>query len=147
MTTALYDTDFYQWTVQQASMLRNEEYAELDIANLVEEIEAMGRSQKRELRTRSRVLLTHLLKLALQPTGNPVRGWRLTIREQRRELAGELADSPSLWSQFIDQLPEVYAAACEDAAEAMEVDIAVLPVQCPWKVEQILDLNWLPATL
>jgi hypothetical protein len=147
MTTTLYETDFYQWIVQQANLLRNEEYAELDIDNLVEEIESMGRSQKRELRARSRVLLTHLLKVSLQPGGNPVRGWRVTIREQRRAIADELADSPSLWRHLIDQLPEVYTAAREDAAEAMEVDPGAFPVQCPWKIEEILDLNWLPPVL
>ena len=147
MRTALYETDFYQWTVKQVNLLRDEDYAELDIDNLVEEIEAMGRSQKREIRARSRVLLTHLLKLALQPSGNPVRGWRSTIREQRRALADELADSPSLWVHLVDQLPTVYIAAREDAAEAMAMNLTQLPSQCPWTVEQLLDLQWLPDRL
>jgi len=86
MTNVRYDTDFYGWALHQVALLRNEEYAELDVANLIEEIEAIARSEKRQLANRLRVLLVHLLKLSLDPHGDPARGWRSTIREQRHRI-------------------------------------------------------------
>ena len=91
----LYDEDFYAWANEQAALLRSGRLAEADIAHIAEEIESMGKTEKRELINRLKVLLMHLLKWQLQPTfqGN---SWRLTIEEQRREVVDHLADNPSL---------------------------------------------------
>jgi len=144
MTTALYDTDFYQWTMRQVYLLRSEEFTQVDWDNLIEEIEGMASKDKRSLRSRARVLLTHLLKLSQMPIGDPVRGWRITVRDQRHEIANELIDSPSLKPYLIEQLPDAYTLARGDAADAMSIDASSFPIHCPWTPEQILDLDWLP---
>ena len=78
-----YEKDFYAWTVEQARLLRSGELSAVDIENIAEEIESMGRSDRREIKSRLIVLLSHLLKWQMQPQMRSA-GWSATIREQRR---------------------------------------------------------------
>ena len=107
---SLYDRDFFAWANEQAALLRAGCLAAADIENIAEEIESMGRSEKRELLSRLAILLMHILKWQAQPMlrGN---SWRGTIKIQRREIARYLADNPSLTAK----LPEVLSAAYGDA--------------------------------
>ena len=102
----LYEQDFYAWANEQAALLRSGRVSDADLEHIAEEIESMGRSEKRELINRLKVLLAHLLKWQFQPT---LRGtsWRLTIEDQRQEVAEHLADNPSLKAM----LPEAMASA------------------------------------
>lgn len=90
-----YDEDFYAWTVEQSRLLRAGEFAAIDAANIAEDIESMGRSDRRELKSRLVVLVMHLLKWQHQPRGRS-RSWSATIDEQRLQIDGLLAESPSL---------------------------------------------------
>ena len=95
----LYDRDFLRWTKEQATALRRvskESNLPLDWENLAEEIESLGRSQRRELSSQIRRILRHLLKLQSSPAGEPRAGWGATIREARKEIDNLLRDSPSL---------------------------------------------------
>jgi len=107
---SLYEADFYAWANQQAALLRAGDLTAADIEQIAEEIESMGRSEKRELLSRLAVLVKHLLQWQHQPTlrGN---SWRAIIKVQRRELERHLADNPSLKAR----LPELIATAYEDA--------------------------------
>src|SRR4028118_76717 len=87
----LYQTDFYAWTIEQAKCLKDGTWHCLDISNLVEEIESLGRQQRQELRNRLGILLGHLLKWEFQPSHRS-KSWLATIREQRRRI-GDLLDS------------------------------------------------------
>jgi len=98
-STRLYDTDFYGWTQQQADALRTGNLAGVDLDNLIEEIESMGRSEKRELESRIEVLLMHLLKWRYQ-WGLRSRSWQLTIEDQRDRIAKHLRENPSLKSKI-----------------------------------------------
>jgi hypothetical protein len=144
MTAALYTTDFYAWIQRQADLLKNEEYHDLDRNNLIEELEAMARSERRQLVNRLRVLLTHLLKLLNEPDGDPAREWQETVREQRRHLELLLEDSPSLRRDLPDAIVYAYERARQDAAQGLNVDLMQIVATCPWTVEKILDLKWLP---
>lgn len=143
MATTLYETDFYSWIVRQADLLKNEDFAELDLPNLIEEIESMGVSQRSELDSRLTVLLMHLLKLTYQ-NYYPPEGWRNTVREQRRRLQRFLRINHTLRAQLAVFIKDAYEAAREDAAEETHLPLATFPLECPWTVDQILDLNWLP---
>ncbi|MDJ0680442.1 MAG: DUF29 domain-containing protein [Xenococcaceae cyanobacterium MO_167.B52] len=102
-----YQTDFYAWTQQQAELLRNKKIEQLDWSNLAEEIEDMGRSEKRQLESRLEVLIMHLLKWQFQPNLRS-RSWQLTIKEQRLRLEKLLAENPSLKSKLTDTKEKVY---------------------------------------
>src|SRR5579872_5517180 len=90
-----YEKDFYAWAVHNARLLRAGKLSEIDVENIAEEIESMGKSEKRELISRLAILLSHLLKWKCQPERRS-RSWKLTIKEQRFELIDLLAESPSL---------------------------------------------------
>ena len=111
-----YDADFYAWTVEQARLLRAGELSAIDAANIAEEIESMGRSDRRELESRLTVLLTHLLKWQMQPDQRS-RSWSATMREQRRQIEKLLRESPSLRPFVANVLAQAYGDACEDAAD------------------------------
>jgi Domain of unknown function DUF29 len=87
-----YQKDFYSWTCEQAELLKAGRLNELDVFNLIEEIETMGRSEKRALESRLTVLLVHLLKWLYQPARRG-RSWQLAIQEQRLEFFDVLNDN------------------------------------------------------
>ncbi|MGH7040341.1 MAG: DUF29 domain-containing protein [Stellaceae bacterium] len=116
----LYDEDFVRWTADQAAALRHAKTAgvnlPLDWDNLAEEIESLGRSDRRDLRSQIRRILRHLCKLAASPAEGPRRGWRLTIGEARGEIADVLRDSPSLRREVDQMIAEEMSRAAELAA-------------------------------
>src|SRR5262249_30310326 len=104
-----YDEDFYLWTQQQAASLREGKWQALDYANLAEEIESVGRSDKRELSNRLKVLVMHLLKWRYQPDVRQAgHSWADTIWEQRGQMVAILEDSPSLWREVASRLAQQY---------------------------------------
>lgn len=133
----LYERDFYAWSEHQAALLRAGNAAAADLAHIAEEIESMGRSERRELINRLAVLLLHLLKWNAQPA---LRGtsWRSTIREQRRQIARLLEDNPSLRAQ----LPRILTSAYGDALVAVERETGIaesaFPAVCPFTFEQAM---------
>ena len=105
-----YDTDFYAWTQDQGHMLRAGCFSELDLSNLAEEIESIGRSEKRELTNRLVVLLAHMLKWATQPARRS-RSWTNTIREHRDQAELLLRDSPSLRPLLTEIVADAHGSA------------------------------------
>ena len=99
----LYETDFYAWTQQQAKLLKIKAWDELDTANLIEEIESLGRKERQELRNRLGILIGHLLKWQYQPQYRS-NSWLATIKEQRRELQILLTENPSLKSYLVEAM-------------------------------------------
>jgi ribosomal protein L29 len=141
--TVDYEKDFYAWTVEQAKLLRSGEFSAIDVANIAEEIESMGRSDRREIESRLTVLLTHLLKWRLQ-AGMRSGSWSGTINEQRRRIAKLLQESPSL-RPFVDQvLAEAYGEAREAASNQTGFPEAQFPEECPFTVEDLLSRDFLP---
>ena len=142
----LYHEDFYVWTRQQSELLRAGRFAELDLPHLVEEIEDLGTSQRKEVFSRTQQIIRHLLKLHHSASAEPRQNWRRSVRDQRDEL--ELALTPSLRRELEASLAIRYErarrAALDDLAEHGERSIDV-PVTCPYTIEQILDREWLPA--
>ena len=139
----LHDSDFYAWSLEQAALLRAGRVQEADLAAIAEEIESMGKTEKRELVSRLTVLLLHLLKWERRPAGRG-NSWRLSIANARDEIADLLDDNPSLKTV----LDEVTASACRYARRkaAIETDMAeeVFPAQCPWSFAQARDAGFWP---
>jgi hypothetical protein len=141
---SLYESDFYRWTETMADRLRKRDVAALDWENLTEEVEDLGRSVKREIRSRLIVLIAHLLKWQYQPELREGSTWKSTIREQRNEVAYLLEESPSLKPKVQAMWAGIYRRAVGDAAYDMHADERSLPVSCPYSLEQVLDLKFLP---
>jgi hypothetical protein len=138
-----YDSDIHAWAMQQAALLRAGSWRELDLENIAEEIEGLGKSQRRELVNRLAVLLAHLLKWRVQPS---LRGtsWQLTIREQRRRLQFHLDDNPSLRARLDEWIEQGFEIGCLMAQRETGVERQTLPARCPWTPDQIFDLEFYP---
>lgn len=142
--STLYDQDFYAWANEQAALLRSGRLSEADIEHVAEEIETMGKTEKRELVSRLKILLMHLLKWQLQPGGRST-SWRLTVMEQRREVVDHLADNPSLKAKLPETMDNAYGGAILAAARETNLDLGAFPPVCPWSFEQVMDLNFWPG--
>jgi hypothetical protein len=141
--SAAYDEDFYAWTQEQATLLRSGQFSQVDIENVAEELESIGRSDKRAVDSRLEVLLTHLLKWQVQVRLRSP-GWSGTIREQRRRIAKLLRESPSLRPVFGELIPEAYTEARDKAAQETGLLETNFPTDCPFTPEQILAPDFLP---
>ncbi len=142
----LYERDFHAWANAQAELLRAGDLAAIDLAHLAEEIESMGRSERRELVNRLVVLLLHLLKWRFQADrrGN---SWRLSIKEQRIRLKSHLEDNPSLKAQIDWAIAQAYALALIEAERETGLPESTFPVICPFTFDQCLDdAFWPDAT-
>jgi Domain of unknown function DUF29 len=134
----LYEDDYLAWCEQQAAILRAGRLDDLDLANIAEELETMGRSERGELENRLEVLLTHLLKCHHQPARRS-RSWEATINEQRTRLRRLLRRSPSLKRDLAGTVAEVFPDAVRQAAIETGLDPSVFPEAVPWPVDQILE--------
>ena len=141
--SADYEHDYHGWLTQQATLLAERRFAELDLDNLIDEIQALARSEKREIENRLNVLLVHLLKWAHQPAQRSG-GWASTIIEQRARLLKRLQESPSLRGYPGEVLDEEYAIAREKAAADTGLRAATFPKTCPYTIDQVLDPDFLP---
>ena len=138
-----YDEDFFAWTEEQARLLRAGDFSQLDIENLAEEMEDMGRSIRRELRNRLAVLVMHLLKWRYQP-GYRSRSWSGTIREQREQVAELLDESPSLKPVPAQDLAKIYRLAVSKALGETGLSEETFPAGCPFTPDQIMAEDFLP---
>ncbi len=143
---SLYESDFYAWTQKQAQLLRSHQWEQIDIENLVEEIETLGRQERRELVNRLGVLLGHLLKWQFQAE-NRSNSWRATIREQRRKLTKLLQESPSLKPYLSEALAEAYQDAINLAIKDTNLPDGTFPTSCPYTLEQIFNADFLPKEI
>jgi hypothetical protein len=138
-----YEEDFYAWTVEQARLLRSGELTSIDVANIAEEIESLGRSDKRAIESRLTVLLMHLLKWQIQSKMRS-QSWSGTILEQRRRIEKLLRESPSLRASIDEALAEAYSDAREAASNETGLPETDFPTECPFTAEQVLSRSFLP---
>ena len=135
---ASYDQDFYAWSHEQAALLRAGRADEADLEHIAEEIESMGKTEKRELVSRLTVLLLHLLKWRFQPNLRS-RSWRLRVAEQRILVTSHLTDNPSLKSLTASAIADAYRVALLVAQRETGLDAGVFPSNCPWSFDHIAD--------
>ncbi|MEH2193202.1 MAG: DUF29 domain-containing protein [Nostoc sp.] len=139
----LYEQDFYLWIQTTAELLKQGRLTELDLENLIEEIETMGRSEKKALRSNLEVVLMHLLKYKYQAEKRSG-SWRARIREHRKRLREALEESPSLKPYFGEVFGLCYDNARLLAADETELHPAIFPEQSPFTPEQALNPDFLP---
>ena len=142
----LYEKDFYAWSKEQAELLRTGRFGDLDLDHLIEEVEDLGESLKRSVRSRIRNIIEHLLKLEHSSAQDPRGGWYDTVLTQRDDLLDSL--TATLRRHAEGELPELYAQACRRTETSLrkhgETTAAdALPENCPYTLDQITG-DWLP---
>jgi hypothetical protein len=141
--TVLYEKDFFEWTVRNAELLRSGRAGEADLAHIAEELEDMGKRERRELPHRLSILIAHLLKWQVRPERRS-RSWELTIRVQRKDLARLVAENPSLQPYLNESLPEAYEHAMVEAMTETGHPESDFPSTCPFTLDVIFDTDFLP---
>ena len=139
----LYETDFYAWTEQQAALLRAGDFDLADLANIVEEIESSGRSQRAALESAYRLVALHLLKMMFQPE-RAGRSWRVTVTRERVAAARVLRDNPGLKAKKTELFASAYQDAREEAAGETGLPLSVVPKAPPFGLEAIDDRDFWP---
>jgi hypothetical protein len=140
---SLYERDFYTWAMRQATLLREGRFEELDADNVAEEIESLGRTEARELRSSFRVLLNHLLKWQFQPRRRS-KSWRNTIGRERDNAPLILKENPGLTSRRAELFAEAYRLARKDAMRESGLRLDTFPAECPYSLERALDEEFWP---
>jgi hypothetical protein len=140
----LHEQDFYAWANEQAGLLRAGRLSEADIEHIAEEIESMGKSEKRELVSRLTILLLHVLKWQFQPSRRSA-SWRASINNARDDISDHLDDNPSLQSQLAASVAAGYRRARRQAAAETELDEETFPQSCPWSFDQLMDPGFWPS--
>ena len=133
-----YDADFYSWSLDQARLIRARQWARVDIENIAEEIESLGREQFNKLESALRVLLTHILKWDHQPRKRS-RSWVLSIESQRIEVEQVLGDNPGLKSRLNEAIVRAYRRARLEAAKETGLDKSVFPETCGYGFEEMMQ--------
>ncbi len=141
--STLYEQDYYLWLEATAQLLREGQLSALDAANLLEEIEDMGRSEKRAVYSNLKILLVHLLKYKYQPEKRS-NSWIASIVEHRQRLKKAFKESPSLQPYFTEILNECYQDARELAAAETGLAIDEFPAEIAFNPEEILNSDYLP---
>ncbi len=139
-----YEKDFYAWTQEQAKLLRDGVWDRLDIVNLVEEIESLGKQQRQELRNRLGILLGYLLKWEFQPNKRS-KSWFITLREQRRRSLQLVKENPSLKPYLPEALKEAYQDGIDLAVRETPLKDRDLPPECLYTLEEIMDSAFFPG--
>lgn len=138
-----YEADFAQWLECQLNALEQRQFEKLDVENLIDEIGGILRSEKREIRSRLKIITLHLLKCQFQP-GLKGRSWVSTLHTQRTELADLLRDSPSLRPHLKTFAEEGYPHARYKATLQTGLPDTVFPATLPYTLEQLLDTDYVP---
>ena len=141
---SLYETDFYAWTQEQAKLLRKCQWSQLDLPNLIEEIESLGKQERQELRNRLSILLGHLLKWQYQPQQRS-RSWLSTIRVQRRDTQRLIQDNPSLKPYLPEAFQEAYQNGRDLAVGETDLPLKTFPQNCLYSLDEILGSRFYPG--
>ncbi|MGA8172425.1 MAG: DUF29 domain-containing protein [Methylocystis sp.] len=139
----LYESDFYAWANEQATLLREGKLGDADIEHIAQEIESMGKTEKRELLDRLTVLMLHLLKWRFQPIKRTPSG-EVSIKVQRNGLVDHLEDNPSLKPLIGTAMVKTYRDAVPRAMLETGLSEAAFPKACPWSFEQMMDPDFWP---
>lgn len=140
-----YEQDIIAWANEQAALLRAGNFSQLDLENIAEEIEDVGKSEQRELQSRMVILVMHLLKWQFQPERRS-RSWQNTIKIQRKATRLHLKAVPSLKRSLSDSiwLELLWTDAIKEAVKETNLDLDIFPEGWLWSIEQVLDDSFLP---
>jgi hypothetical protein len=142
--SSLYDQDFMLWIESTVQLLKSQRLTELDLENLIDEVEDMGRNQKHALESNLSILLMHLLKWQYQSVKRS-NSWKFTIREHRQRLQKAFRDSPSLKRYCEQVFHDCYQDARSLASDETGIEIDRFPVESPYALIETLNQDFLPT--
>jgi hypothetical protein len=134
---AAYDRDFYTWSQEQAALMRAGRFDRLDVENVAEELESLGKEQFNKLESAYRVLLMHMLKWDYQPARRS-RSWANTIASQRDEASDVVGDNPGLKPRIGEALQRAYRKARLDASSETGLNPRLFPTALPYTPDEIM---------
>lgn len=137
LNASLYETDFLLWTEETVAKLKARDFDHVDLENLIEEIESLGKSDKKEIRSRLTTLIAHLLKRIYVNMPQEFNGWERTIRNQRTDLELALMDSPSLKTIWNDAFDVAFRLALRDVRDEYEKKGYQIPEQ--WQFSRDIE--------
>ena len=140
---ATYDEDIYTWSLEQAALLKEGKFDQVDLEHIIEEIEDMSKSEKRALQSFLETLLMHLLKWQFQPAYQG-RSWKFTIIEQRKRIESHLEENPGLKNKLGELVEKAYGYAITGAVRETGLAMSVFPEECPWSFEEFTDPKFWP---
>jgi len=143
MPNARYDRDFYAWTLEQAALLRAGQLSRADAENIAEELERLGRAEKRELVSRLTELLTLLLRARHQP-GKRGPDWKNALASVRGQLLEQLEENPSLREKMPEAIASAFRFARRTLTDHATPDDGKIPIACPWPFERMIDGEFWP---
>jgi hypothetical protein len=130
MTKILYETDYNQWVNETVQQLRERKFDGVDWDNLIEEIEDMGKSQKRALESFLNRLVEHLLKLSYWESEKErnTNHWKSEIVNFRYQVHKRLKESPSLRPELESIYAEIFPVAIKSVSQlfSLEKDAYIL---------------------
>lgn len=141
--TADYEGDFHHWAFAQAELVRQRRFSELDIPNVVEELESMGNEIRFKLESSYRLLISHLLKYAYQPSRRS-RSWLLTITRERANIERIEVKNPSLRAKADQIVQEMYRYGRKEAAVETGLPLDAFPAECPFTLAELRDDEFMP---
>lgn len=144
-TQTLYDNDFNLWIETTLKQIRERNFNSVDWENVLEELESLGKQQKRELSNRLRLLLEHFLKLSyweVEKSYN-ARGWHGTIVEQRKQIIQLIEDNPSLKPYLHKVYESCYTDARDITIAKTGLDKEIFPTQSVLTLEELLDESFI----
>lgn len=144
--TSLYDADYQLWLDQTVAQLKAHNFSNLDLENLIEEIESLGKSDKRAISSYLMRLCEHFLKLRYWEAerDNCFRGWKLEVANFRLQIQAILKDSPSLKNHLRENFGLEYHNGRKLFLNVSELDARLIPEEPGFTLEQALDEDWLP---
>ena len=144
-SNALYEKDFYAWIQHHIELLKQGKLEQLDVDILIDELESMGKRDKRELASHFIILIAHLLKWQFQPHQRS-NSWQSSIDEQRLQIAKQLEDSPSLKHFLPEAIAKAYPDAVKLASRETRLSLNIFPPVCPYSLEQLRDEDFYPPS-
>jgi hypothetical protein len=145
-TLPLYDTDYQIWLEQTIAQLQTQNFSDIDLENLIEELKSLGKTDKRAICSDLMRLCEHLLKVKYwqQERETGIRGWTLEIRNFRVQIQLILKDSPSLKNYLQENFIQEYQNGRKLFLDATGLNSDLIPEDPCFSLEQVLDENWLP---
>jgi Domain of unknown function DUF29 len=141
---ASYEGDFHAWAFEQAALMRALAPKTLDVENIAEELEALGRGERRAVVARWRLIIQHLLKWQYQPEKRS-RSWIATVSRERRHLRRLENESPSLSARYQELIAEAFRIALGDVVDETDLPRSTFPARCPYAPDDLRDDRFFPG--